>query len=366
MIKYMKIENFKSLRNTSLVLAPLNLFFGINGMGKSSVIQTLLLLRQSYFKNGNLDRLYTNGILASLGTGKDILCQSADKDSVRFYIKGQESVLDCRYRCDSSSLQNDVLERIGLPNAGESFQSPLFSDGFAYLSAEHLGPRKIYDTENARNGSCSRFGVAGDYVVPFLAMQGNSLRVPKGLCRREGRTDLLIDQASAWMSAISPGAKVMAELVPAMEKAKLTFSYQGKVLSSDPYLPVNVGFGIPYSLPLIVELLLASKGSLILLENPESHLHPKGQAVIARLIAAAVAQGAQIVCESHSDHIINSIRVAVKEKALHPEDVAVSYFSTNGDNESVVNPVEIDGNGELSDYPSGLLDEWGDLLSRLL
>ena len=87
MIRYLQIENFKSIRRLALPLKPLNLFFGMNGMGKSSVIQTLLLLRQSFWENqkAGLDYLHTNGELIRLGTGKDIFCQSAEEaDMVRF------------------------------------------------------------------------------------------------------------------------------------------------------------------------------------------------------------------------------------------------------------------------------------------
>lgn len=369
MLKYMKIKNFKSLKNVSLGLAPMNLFFGINGMGKSSIIQSLLLLRQSYFRNGNLEKLYTNGSLASLGTANDVFCQTADEESIRFFIKpyGEESY-DLSYRYDSSAIQDDVLLRVpDARNGKETFKSALFSSSsFFYLSAEHLGPRKVYDMENAKNDHCSRFGITGEYIVPFLAEQGETFRVPEGLRNTQGRTDFLIDQVSAWMSEISPGVRIGAESIPLTEKAKLNISYQGKVLLSDPHLPVNVGFGIPYVLPLVVELLVSGKDSLVLLENPESHLHPRGQTVIARLMALAASQGAQIICESHSDHIINSMRVSVKEQRLDATDLSISYFSMNEDKETQIDTIEVDHKGELGSYPVGLLDEWGIQLSKLL
>lgn len=75
MIRYVQIENFKSLKKFSMPLENLNLLFGMNGMGKSSVIQSFLLLRQSFWENhqSNLDYLYTNGELTRLGTAKDVL-----------------------------------------------------------------------------------------------------------------------------------------------------------------------------------------------------------------------------------------------------------------------------------------------------
>ena len=108
------------------------------------------------------------------------------------------------------------------------------------------------------------------------------------MCHPSGKSNRLIDQVSAWMAEISPGIKLTAQLLPLIEKAKLIIRYSGDRLISDPFLPVNVGFGIPYVLPLITELLLSNKESLLLIENPESHLHPKGQSTIAQLISLLI------------------------------------------------------------------------------
>ena len=168
------------------------------------------------------------------------------------------------------------------------------------------------------------------------------------------------------MAEISPGIRIAAELLPSIEKAKLAISYTGNRLVSDAFLPVNVGFGIPYVLPLIVELLISAKGSLLLIENPESHLHPKGQTMIAKLISLAAGRGCQIICESHSDHVINGVRVAVKKEKIPNEKVGISFFSKNKEQETKVDNIYIDRKGNLSDYPSGLLDEWGILMTELI
>ena len=131
-------------------------------------------------------------------------------------------------------------------------------------------------------------------------------------------------------------------------------------------MPVNVGFGILYVLPLIVELLISGEDSLLLIENPESHLHPKGQTMIARLISLAANHGCQIICESHSDHIINGVRVAIKNGQISNEKVGVSFFSKNKDQETKVDNIYVDEKGNLSDYPAGLLDEWGILMMELI
>ena len=104
----------------------------------------------------------------------------------------------------------------------------------------------------------------------------------------------------------------------------------------------------------------------MLIENPESHLHPKGQTMMARLIALAAENGSQILCESHSDHIINGIRVAIKKKYITPDKTQIAYFNKNSDQDTEVILINVDQNGNLSEYPEGLLDEWGNLMAELL
>lgn len=368
MINYMQIENFKSIRKLSLPLENLNLFFGMNGMGKSSVIQALLLLRQSFWENNKsgLDYLYTNGSMIQLGTGKDVFCQSGISDNIRFYIQYSNYVkYDCYYKYRLDDPDSDQLMRVG-DKTDNGYAVSLFSEQFSYLGAEHIGPRKQYSIENWRKNGAVKLGTAGEFVVPFLALEGEKVRVPDEMCLQNGKTNRLIDQVSAWMAEISPGIRITAELLSSIEKAKLAISYSGNRLFSDAFSPVNVGFGIPYVLPLIVELLISGQDSLLLIENPESHLHPKGQTMIANLIALAAEHGCQIICESHSDHVINGVRVAVKRGQISDKKVGISFFSKNKDQETKVDNIYVDGKGNLSDYPLGLLDEWGILMTELI
>lgn len=368
MINYIQLENFKSIRRLALPVENLNLFFGMNGMGKSSVIQALLLLRQSFWENheSNLDCLYTNGEMIQLGTGKDIFCQSGVDEMIRFYVQYTGNVrFDCSYKYDLNNPNSDQLMRIGTRD-DNNYSVSLFSGRFSYLGAEHLGPRKQYSIENWKKNGVAKWGTMGEFVVPFLALEGEKIRIPQEMCLSSGRSNRLIDQVSAWMAEISPGIRIFAELLPAIEKAKLAISYIGNGLISDAFLPVNVGFGIPYVLPLIVELLVSEKDGLLLIENPESHLHPRGQAMIGKLIALAAEQGCQIICESHSDHVINGVRVAIKNGQIKNEKVEISYFSKNKEQETKVDNIYVDSKGNLSDYPSGLLDEWGILMTELM
>lgn len=367
MIDYLQIENFKSLRSVSLPLRRLNMIFGMNGMGKSSVIQVLLLLRQSYWENkkAGLNKLHINGDLVKLGSVRDVYCQTAEEEYIRFFLKYSGGTEYDLVYDDLNQQPNNTANMsrcVDISNIDE----PLFNKTCFYLGAEHIGPRIDYKIDRWDASSADNFGATGKYIVPFLAMNGESIRVPKGLCHENAKTDSLIDQVSAWMSYISPGVKLSAVMTMGQESARLKLRYAGEFLDSADMSPVNVGFGIPYVLPLITELLISDEHTLLMLENPESHLHPRGQTAIAKLIAKVATNGAQVICESHSDHIINGIRVAVKKEALRPEDLSVYFFEKNKNQETTVCPIDVDVNGNFSDYPAGLLDEWGISMAELL
>lgn len=371
MIRYLQVDNFKSLKNIAIPLEKLNLFFGMNGMGKSSVLQALLLLRQSYWSHSPkwLGSLKTRGGLINLGTSTDVFCQGAEVEYIHFLLGfKKDRTLDLVYDYGSGLKPIGILRLVGgYGHMDPSIeQEPLFANGFSYLGAEHIGPRNEYSADRWEKEGLNPMGNHGEFAVPFLALEGETYRVPAELCLDSGKTDRLLDQVSAWMSVISPGIKIGARYLPTEEAAKLDIRYNGARLASDPFLPVNVGFGVPYVLPLIVTLLTATPDSLLLLENPESHLHPRGQSGIADLIARAAAYGTQILCESHSDHIINGIRVAVKEGTLSCQDLSVVYFDKDEEQMTKTTEIAVDRNGNLSEYPDGLLDEWGILMSALI
>ena len=133
--------------------------------------------------------------------------------------------------------------------------------------------------------------------------------------------------------------------------------------------PVNTGFGISYVLPVVVAILKARKGDIVVIENPESHLHPKGQSVLGRMVALAAQDGVQFIVETHSDHVINGVRVAVKNGNLSPSKVKIFYFDRvleKREQYSEVEEIRLDKNGELSNYPKGFLDEWSEQLMQLI
>ena len=120
---------------------------------------------------------------------------------------------------------------------------------------------------------------------------------------------------------------------------------------------------------MITAILSAKKGDLIIIENPESHLHPQGQAKLGELIARAANDGVQLIIESHSDHLFNGIRVAIKNKLVQVDDVSIFYFVRDEKSGVHITSIEqpiIESNGRISHRPTGFFDEYSKQLDELI
>jgi predicted ATPase len=368
MISFIHIKNFKSLKNIYLKPSNLNLCFGMNGMGKSSLLQIFLLLRQSFFK-GTLQEnglLLQGGNLVTIGRGKDAFSQNAGKDEL-MTIELKETngaKLNWHFRYESAT---DILPLASFESSSVELQQiSLFSSQFQYLSAEHLSPQTIYPKSEFEVTRYKNLGIKGEYAVHYLSHFGASEKIrDPNLWHPNASSDSLLHQTAAWLGEISPGTKINVE--DEIDLVRMGIQFETDEGYTNEFLPINVGFGITYVLPLIVALLKAQQNDLILIENPESHLHPKGQSTVGRLMALAAQNGVQIFAESHSDHIINGIRVAVKESLIDKNKVSVYYFDRKlASHDTKITHIEIDQFGELNHYPEGLLDEWQNLLMRLI
>jgi predicted ATPase len=174
---------------------------------------------------------------------------------------------------------------------------------------------------------------------------------------------------AGWLQHLSPGVSLVAHPVDLSDLAMLAFRYDTKGVAgrSDDSRPTNVGFGLTYCLPIVVACLASRPHSLILLENPEAHLHPRGQVALGTLLAKCAADNVQVVCETHSDHLLNGVRLAVKQKIVEPQKVRMHYFERALDTgECFVQSPEILASGELTNWPSGFFDQWQQSLDELL
>ena len=182
-------------------------------------------------------------------------------------------------------------------------------------------------------------------------------------------TPRLNAQASGWLQQLSPGVRLEASRLSSTDLVALKYSYASTVIGAGeaPRRPSNVGFGLTYCLPIVVACLAAPPGALLLIENPEAHLHPRGQAALGALLAKCSNDGVQILVETHSDHVLNGVRLAVKRRNVNSDAVRVCHFTrdpVSGD--SYIETPGVLPNGELTAWPDGFFDEWEKSLEALL
>jgi predicted ATPase len=366
MIESLRLVNFKCFRDQALSLRTLTLLSGLNSSGKSTILQSLLLLRQSHQEGLLTDvALALNGKLVQLGTARDVLFEEADEDELAFEV-GDDQLGRFQFRF-SYQEHSDVLAALTGEWSREIWRASLFTDDFQYLRAERIGPRTSFAMSEYEVRHHRQLGSGGEYTVHFLSIFG-ARPVHPALLHPSATSKTLHAQTEAWMREISPGMRLSLERHAEMDLMTFGVSYSlGHQVSSSEYRPTNVGFGVTYALPVVVSILSAQPGSLVLLENPEAHLHPSGQVKMGELIALAAAAGVQVIVETHSDHVLNGIRVAARDRKLKPSQIALYHSVWGGGASSpTLTLIETDERGRLSQWPEGFFDQIERSLDQLL
>jgi predicted ATPase len=373
MITKLKISNFKSHRNTELSTGALTLLTGINSSGKSSVLQSLLLLRQSFQKGRLSTGLDLNIPLCDIGKGRDALHRFTNDDEISFslHINDGQKYNFC-FNTKNRDEDTFLPQKKPMVLEGDLLHLPLFTNKFQYLSAArwaglNLYPMDTYAVETEKQLSLN-YG-QGELVAHFLEYYGENRDFEvksELLLHPNASSKKLLEQTVAWEGEISP--RVMIKPEKKADKVSIEYGYSG--VGTNPPLKglqaKNIGFGISYSLSIIVALLSAEPGALLILENPEAHLHPRGQSKLAELIALAAKSGIQVFVETHSDHIFNGIRKAVAANKIEKENVGIYFFELDEKNTSMATEIQLSNKGRVLNYKKGLFDQFDDDLDALL
>lgn len=337
MIKNMRLEGFKCFHNEQFTLADMTLLSGLNSSGKSTFIQAVRMLREKK-------------LLEGLGKSVELVSSLC-----------RRGIIVCNEDRSGGYAARMLLSRKGFKF--EKVEGSDFCDRFAYISASRLGQE--IQLPVSMDSELESVGERGEYVLDFIHRHSELAGVPELLQRNEGVSSVLRNVA-AWLEVISPGVVFDYEMIPSMDRGRAIYSERR---------PTNVGFGLAYSLPIIANVLVYAAlfnedvicDPIIMIENPEAHLHPAGQTAMGRFLALAASVGVQIIVETHSDHLLNGIRLAVKDGELDRNDTAFYFFRYDFDAEKteVENPI-IDSNGFFDEWPDGFFDEAEKSLARLL
>lgn len=324
MITNIQISNFKSLEKISLPITHLNCITGVNGMGKSTLIQTLLLLRQAYVPHGIGRGVQLKGELTgNLGEFKDVLSRHADKNEISFVIEFDTK--EYSWIFEKGSI-NDLLQGvfpIDIPD-----KTALFSESnFQYIGASRISPSSLF-SKSGENLEFKQFGNNGEFAIQYLYEKGaeEMAIVADVFDKHTGKELPLINQVNYWIKNITPNIELDIRLKSNTEY-ELRYKHLDNLNIFTSFSANNSPFGLTFALPIVTALLAAKKGDLIILENPESDLHPRAQSMLGQLIARVAAAEVQIIVETHSDHIINGICVAIHKGILKNDLTNFFYFS---------------------------------------
>lgn len=350
------IKNYKCFLEQKIEFGKLTVLAGANSAGKSSTIQALLLMRIALEQEqANKKTVPVNGgYCLALGLVKDLINRDIDADEVSFILKDNQITLCAIHLNFDKEIPYDFVLK---PTQKAEF----LTGDFYYLNAERMGPRLEYKVDNFKHA-----GYNGEYAVQIIANKDLKTDEKKSFSIHIANT--LRDQAHAWLEYVTPGVIIQgADVYDKIRTAQMTISNT---------TPTNVGFGVSYVLPIIVNGLLAKPNSIFIVENPEAHLHPSAQSRIGRFLAKIAATGVNVIVETHSEHVINGIRIATlsDEYAIHTDDVIINFFhkekvdffAKEKNSQPQVKKIKITESGNLDDFPRDFFDQLQQDLAELI
>ncbi len=422
MLSEITLKNFKCFKNnTKIPVKRINLFTGINGGGKSTVLQTLLMMKQSPEVRKNTHQIFFNGSCVELGSFRDVKNSSlSHSEAIEFAYKFKEEDdhvnIHYVFRADENDgmladiekmninirynnkefkyplekkmyesensvetyyevtvpRQADLIEEYGskiitLENMSLSkdYRELFIEDEHLdfihrnidftkthYISADRIGPKDFYLRQNLAD--FPTVGSKGEFTADILSRKKNE-PVYDFLSVDQDAPQTVLDQTEAWIGIVFGEGKIRIKPLEAniiiMQMSSQNFGRSRNLL----YKPVNVGFGYSYALPIIVSGLIAEEGEILIIENPEAHLHPSAQSQLSKFLAKVSACGVQVFIESHSDHILNGLRVAVLDEVIKPDELNIIYFQRDESHQFIEIPVR--KGGSIEDWPDGFCDQ---------
>ena len=373
MLTQIILDRFKCFNRLCLPLKPLTLIAGANGAGKSSVIQALLLLVQSC-KDKDADwgsQLVINGDLVDLDDARFMLYNSAalDKNTVDITVENDDedeinfSIIPKQLAGIAPCTSSGDLEKAKL-------NWPLFADSMVYLYADRDRPRGKYEVTPGRARLDSRLGdrTASKAAFYFAKTINDNENIEiEELKSERAKDSSVLRNVSAWISYVmGEPVEVTAKEIEKDKEAGFEYTVknmdgEGQVLS-----PLNMPFGHSYVLPIILSVLTAPRDSLVMIENPEAHLHPSAQRRIGEFLSRAAAAGVQIIIETHSDHLMNGIRIACHDGLIAPEKIEMDLIGKDLNGEHVRFPVRLREDGTVINWIPGFFDEWEESLKHFI
>lgn len=359
MISSIKISALKSIDDLEVNCSKLNIITGTNSSGKSTFIQGLLLFAQTHSMLMKNSFNGLNGQFVSLGEYRENKNYNVSSNSIDISVnfdncsgcKGgisffEDDTLKCVVQDYGSDIDDDFQKFCSDVNK---------TNWLKYLSCNRIGAQDVYLKQYAING----IGQEGENAIYFLE-QNKSKIVAENLIK-DHLSETLVAQVNYWLDFIV-NTVIRTEDIIGTDVVKASYSV-GENRNSRPK---NVGSGISYLISILILCLSSDKNDILIVENPEIHLHPKAQSRVCEFLYFIAKSGRQIFIETHSDHIFNGIRAGIATGDIVSSDVAVNFFELDERNCTKNTVIKFGVNGQIEDAPSGLFDQFDSDLDRML
>lgn len=397
-ITHITVGGFKSIYpEQSIDIRPLTILAGANSSGKSSMMQPLLLLKQTIEAPFEPATLLLNGPNVKFTLSDQLLSRNQDGSAVdTFYvgIKTAEKATVTTYFKKDKLSGFDIAQTI---YNGKRFYSGMSENMIQAIWPEDVNPA-IFEPLQNLSASIS-FGLAKTrgFLYPYIQAEG--IIVTSGLIDTMKIADLIAHlvhlpglrgspERDYPVTAVGPTFPGTFELYAASiieqwqldnDKQKLTrlfndlarLALTNKVVArrknataiellvnrllhsnkEDMVSIADVGLGVPQALPVVVALHSANLEQLVYIEQPEIHLHPRAQYAMAEVLVDAAKEGKRLVVETHSNLLLRGIQTAVAEGKLPSELVKLHWFTQLEDGSTRIDSADLDEAGAFGNWP---------------
>lgn len=343
----LQLNNFKCFRNKTININNLTVLAGTNSVGKSSVIQGLLVLHSALHNNGIVELNSSKGVKLGYDTSLLNLHAQDSVISIEYCAEqSKKSVCQAFIIEEESKMKMQATEPADLNTVPEV----LANEEIYYLCAERIGPR----LDNPDGILPYRHvGTQGQFTAQILEENSGRTKVIQSRWHIDTSDPGLKAQTNAWLSDIMPDLEVG-------RVSRLGLQTQIFVKSKsfgEEFFTTNVGFGFSYVLPIIVTGLIAKPGSFMIVENPEVHLHPAAQVAFAHFLFHVAKSGVKVIVETHSDHILEGFQINVASNPDWAPNVSILSFSSINDEQPEIQEITFDNRANFSDWPDGFMDQ---------
>jgi len=406
-IRKIAVRGFKSIADEQQIeLRPLTLLAGANSSGKSSIMQPVLLLKQTLEAPSDPGALLLDGPNVRFTSAEQLLSQVGGNTrktefAVRMELSGGAHLEVIFKRKEDKGFEVGEMSYVDegrklhlVPNMSHDEILQVLSPGEKAISSmvERQAKEKLY-WSICRDRCFLAFGLCSQETksprVLFRVLRA-SLFIPQlqdlihlpGLRGNPRRTyprnavgpwfpgtfeNYVASIVAEWQSDDDPR---LSQLGSALENMGLTWKVEAKPLDDtqvelrvgrlahsraggnhDLVSIADVGFGVSQSLPVAVALIAAEPGQVVYLEQPEMHLHPRAQRRLAHVLADAANRGVVVVAETHSALLLREVQTIVATGKLSTDKVKLHWFQRQEDGHTVVVPADLDANGAYGDWP---------------